>query len=78
MLRCSAEIDSKTKCTTKVNLHYLIVWPDRKIGFQWGRVDLVGQCEKMGLADFTGNILNPLSFIYAVYLMGQGGLGRAM
>ena len=41
-------------------------------------VDLIEHCEKMGLAELTGKNLNTLDVIYAVYLMGQGGLGGAM
>ena len=41
-------------------------------------VDLIEHCEKMVLAELMGKILNPLDVIYAVYLIGQGGLGGAM
>ena len=35
----------------------------------------MGQCEKMGLSELMGKHLKTLDVIYAVSLMGQGGLG---
>ena len=43
-----------------------------------GHVDSIGHSEKLGLTELTGKNSNTLDVIYAVYLMGQGGLGGAM